>query len=122
MSKVLWRHHGIEEATWETKEFLYGKYSEILGPLLNDMLGRCTLDLDPVDRGRSTIGGLGPRRRGSPANVVQGGLVGTLGFAACFVYKWCILWFMKSNVRLVCFGFPAGIDYRIPKLVIDDPI
>ncbi|KAI5674219.1 hypothetical protein M9H77_14583 [Catharanthus roseus] len=26
------------------------------------MLGRCTLDLDPVDRGRSTVGGLGPRR------------------------------------------------------------
>ncbi|KAI5663235.1 hypothetical protein M9H77_22558 [Catharanthus roseus] len=26
------------------------------------MLGRFTLDLDPVDRGRSTVGGLGPRR------------------------------------------------------------
>ncbi|KAI5648570.1 hypothetical protein M9H77_34575 [Catharanthus roseus] len=28
------------------------------------MLGSVTLDLDPVDRGRSTVGGLGPRRGG----------------------------------------------------------
>ncbi|KAI5654966.1 hypothetical protein M9H77_32153 [Catharanthus roseus] len=32
------------------------------GLLPNDMLGSYTLDLDPVDRGRSTMGGLGPRR------------------------------------------------------------
>ncbi|KAI5654296.1 hypothetical protein M9H77_31483 [Catharanthus roseus] len=43
--------------------------------------GKFTLDLDPVDRGCSTVGGLGPRRgyllvgwvrRGSPARVAQG--------------------------------------------------
>ncbi|KAI5675858.1 hypothetical protein M9H77_06808 [Catharanthus roseus] len=59
------------------------------------MLGSVTLDLDPVDRGRSTVGGLDPKRycvglrimlcgsgyflegwvrRGSPARVAQGGL------------------------------------------------
>ncbi|KAI5648969.1 hypothetical protein M9H77_34974 [Catharanthus roseus] len=49
------------------------------------MIGRFTLDLDPIDKGRGTVGGLGPRdyflvdwvRRGSPAKVVQDGLVGT---------------------------------------------
>ncbi|KAI5671473.1 hypothetical protein M9H77_11837 [Catharanthus roseus] len=49
------------------------------------MLGSVTLDLDPVDRGRSTVGGLGPKRyciglrwvkRGPPARVAQGGLAG----------------------------------------------
>ncbi|KAI5652968.1 hypothetical protein M9H77_30155 [Catharanthus roseus] len=43
-----------------------------------------TFDLDPVDRGHSTVRGLGPRRdyflagsvrRGPPARVAQGGLV-----------------------------------------------
>ncbi|KAI5673460.1 hypothetical protein M9H77_13824 [Catharanthus roseus] len=47
------------------------------------MLGSVTLDLDPVNRGRSTVRGLGPRRgyflagcirRGPPTRVVQGGL------------------------------------------------
>ncbi|KAI5656796.1 hypothetical protein M9H77_25589 [Catharanthus roseus] len=44
------------------------------------MLGSVTLDLDPVNRGRSTVGGLGPRRyyvgvrRGPPARVAHGGL------------------------------------------------
>ncbi|KAI5667981.1 hypothetical protein M9H77_17834 [Catharanthus roseus] len=38
------------------------------------MLGSVTLDLDPVDRGRSIIGGLGPRRRGPSARIAQGGL------------------------------------------------
>ncbi|KAI5663714.1 hypothetical protein M9H77_23037 [Catharanthus roseus] len=36
--------------------------SPVRGPLLNDMLGRCTLDLDPIDRWRGTVGGLGPSR------------------------------------------------------------
>ncbi|KAI5657491.1 hypothetical protein M9H77_26284 [Catharanthus roseus] len=40
------------------------------------MLGSVTLDLDPVDRGRSIVGGLGPRRRGLPARVAQDGLAG----------------------------------------------
>ncbi|KAI5663864.1 hypothetical protein M9H77_23187 [Catharanthus roseus] len=40
------------------------------------MLGSVTLDLDPVDKGRSTVGGLGPRRRGPPARVAQDGLAG----------------------------------------------
>ncbi|KAI5663766.1 hypothetical protein M9H77_23089 [Catharanthus roseus] len=34
----------------------------IRGPYPNDMLGRCTLYLDPVDRGCSTVGGSGPTR------------------------------------------------------------
>ncbi|KAI5682663.1 hypothetical protein M9H77_03891 [Catharanthus roseus] len=51
------------------------------------MLGRFTFDLDPVDRGRSTVGGLDPRRgyfligwvkRGSLAMVAQGALVDLL--------------------------------------------
>ncbi|KAI5682578.1 hypothetical protein M9H77_03806 [Catharanthus roseus] len=44
------------------------------------MLGRFTLDLDPVDRGRSTVGGL----------VV------------------CAVVYDKSNIRTVCFGFQVG--------------
>ncbi|KAI5648332.1 hypothetical protein M9H77_34337 [Catharanthus roseus] len=61
------------------------------------MLGCVTLDLDPVDRGCTTVGGLGPKqycvglrimlcgsgyflegwvRRGPPAKVAQGGLAG----------------------------------------------
>ncbi|KAI5668521.1 hypothetical protein M9H77_18374 [Catharanthus roseus] len=68
------------------------------------MLGSVTLDLDPVDRGRSTVGGLGPRRycvllrimlcgsgyflagwvrRGPPARVAQDGLVGIPGLVTC---------------------------------------
>ncbi|KAI5652555.1 hypothetical protein M9H77_29742 [Catharanthus roseus] len=39
-----------------------------------------------------------------------------------FVYKWCVQWSMKSNIRPVCFGFPASIDYGIPKLMSDDPV
>ncbi|KAI5682505.1 hypothetical protein M9H77_03733 [Catharanthus roseus] len=42
------------------------------------MLGSVTLDLDPVDRGRSTVGGLGPNgwfKKGLPARIAQGGLV-----------------------------------------------
>ncbi|KAI5662627.1 hypothetical protein M9H77_21950 [Catharanthus roseus] len=46
------------------------------GPLLNEMLSSVTIDLDPVDRRRSTVGGLGPRRRGPPASILQGGLAG----------------------------------------------
>ncbi|KAI5652281.1 hypothetical protein M9H77_29468 [Catharanthus roseus] len=38
------------------------------------MLGSVTLDLDPVDRGCSTIGGLGPMR-GPPSRIAQGILV-----------------------------------------------
>ncbi|KAI5667835.1 hypothetical protein M9H77_17688 [Catharanthus roseus] len=72
------------------------------------MLGSVTLDLDPVNRGRSTVGRLGPRqycvglriilcgsgyflvgwvRRGPPARVAQGSLV------------------EKLNVRTVCLQF-----------------
>ncbi|KAI5678666.1 hypothetical protein M9H77_09616 [Catharanthus roseus] len=56
--------------------------SPVRGPLPNDMLGSVTLDLDPVDRGGSTVGRLGPRRwirRGPPARVAQGGLLSTPG-------------------------------------------
>ncbi|KAI5673128.1 hypothetical protein M9H77_13492 [Catharanthus roseus] len=84
------------------------------------MLGSVTLDLDPVDRGRNTVGRLGPKRycvglrimlcdsgyflegwvrRGSPVRVAQGGLV------------------EKSNGRTVCFGFLVGIDYGMPEFV-----
>ncbi|KAI5675488.1 hypothetical protein M9H77_06438 [Catharanthus roseus] len=31
MCKVVWRHYGIEETTWETKEYLKKKYPELLG-------------------------------------------------------------------------------------------
>ncbi|KAI5678608.1 hypothetical protein M9H77_09558 [Catharanthus roseus] len=56
-----------EESEEEPKEESYRremrkKKSPVRGPLPNDMLGSVTLDLDPVDRGRSTVGGLGPRR------------------------------------------------------------
>ncbi|KAI5654380.1 hypothetical protein M9H77_31567 [Catharanthus roseus] len=72
------------------------------------MLGSITFDLDPVDRGRGTVGGLGLRRycvlprimlcglgyfpagwvrRGPPARVAQGGLVGTPGLVSCSVIK-----------------------------------
>ncbi|KAI5672843.1 hypothetical protein M9H77_13207 [Catharanthus roseus] len=118
MCKVLWRHHGIEEATWETEEFLRRKYPKILGSLMNDMLSSCTLDMDPIDRGRSTVG----VRRSSSARVVQGGLVGTPGLVTYFVYQWCMQWFMKSNVRPVCFGFLVGIDYGMSELISKDPI
>ncbi|KAI5653308.1 hypothetical protein M9H77_30495 [Catharanthus roseus] len=44
------------------------------------MLGSVTLDLDPIDRGHSTVGGLAPRQYcvgsgGPPARVAQGSLV-----------------------------------------------
>ncbi|KAI5653292.1 hypothetical protein M9H77_30479 [Catharanthus roseus] len=43
------------------------------------MRHRYTIDLDPINRGRSTVGGLGPRRFSleglTPVRVVQGGLV-----------------------------------------------
>ncbi|KAI5682479.1 hypothetical protein M9H77_03707 [Catharanthus roseus] len=66
--------------------------------------GCVTLDLDPVDRGRSTVRGLGPKRyyvglcimlcgsgyflevwvkRGPPARVAQGSLVTTPGLVTC---------------------------------------
>ncbi|KAI5653403.1 hypothetical protein M9H77_30590 [Catharanthus roseus] len=41
--------------------------SPVRRPLPTDMLGKCTIDLDPVDRGRNTMGGLGPRRSGVAA-------------------------------------------------------
>ncbi|KAI5666718.1 hypothetical protein M9H77_16571 [Catharanthus roseus] len=66
--------------------------SPVRGPLPNDMLGSVTLDLDPVDRGHSTVGGgyflAGWVRRGPPARVAQGGLV-----------------------------IQAGIDYGMPEFV-----
>ncbi|KAI5668055.1 hypothetical protein M9H77_17908 [Catharanthus roseus] len=59
------------------------------------MLCSVTLDLDLVDRGRSTVGGLGPRRRlgqeGPPTRVAQVGLVSTPGL--------------------------TGIDYGMPEFV-----
>ncbi|KAI5654674.1 hypothetical protein M9H77_31861 [Catharanthus roseus] len=54
--------------------------------------GCVTLDLDPVDRGRSTVEGLGPRRgyflagwvrRDPLARVAQGGLVSTPRLVTC---------------------------------------
>ncbi|KAI5652967.1 hypothetical protein M9H77_30154 [Catharanthus roseus] len=77
------------------------------------MLGSVTLDLDPVDKRRSSIGGLGPRRycislrimlcdsdyflagsvrRGPPARVAQGGMVG-------------IDYGMPEIIRRPCFRF-----------------
>ncbi|KAI5649695.1 hypothetical protein M9H77_35700 [Catharanthus roseus] len=55
------------------------------------MLDSVTLDLDPVNRGRSIVGGLGPRRRGPLARIAEGGLVSTPGL--------------------------AGIDYGMPEFV-----
>ncbi|KAI5681923.1 hypothetical protein M9H77_03151 [Catharanthus roseus] len=55
------------------------------------MLGSVTLDLDLVDRGRSIVGGLGPRRRGPQAKIAQGGLINKSGL--------------------------AGIDYGMPEFV-----
>ncbi|KAI5650357.1 hypothetical protein M9H77_36362 [Catharanthus roseus] len=70
-----------------------------------------TLDLDPVDRGRSTVGGLGPRRgyflagwvrRGPPARVAQGSLVSTPELVTCLcIYcvslSWCMHVFLKIS-------------------------
>ncbi|KAI5661959.1 hypothetical protein M9H77_21282 [Catharanthus roseus] len=114
MCKV--RYHGIEEATWETKEFLRRKYPEILGPLSNDVLSRCTLDMYPVDRGHSIVEGLGPRQ------VVQGSLVGTLGLVTCFMYKWCVQWFVKMERSYGVLWVPASINYEMPELVSNDPV
>ncbi|KAI5676815.1 hypothetical protein M9H77_07765 [Catharanthus roseus] len=66
------------------------------------MLGSVTLDLDPVDRGRSTVGGLGPRRLGQEGPTGYGS-TGRLGKYAkdryLFMYMLCEV--EKSNVRKV---------------------
>ncbi|KAI5667206.1 hypothetical protein M9H77_17059 [Catharanthus roseus] len=87
---------------------------------------RCfTLDIDPVYRGRSTVGGLGPWRyyillcimRGPPARVAQGGMVSTPGLVTCLCIccvslSWCMHVFLKiSGVMAV----PMCLDsLRLP--------
>ncbi|KAI5676515.1 hypothetical protein M9H77_07465 [Catharanthus roseus] len=66
------------------------------------MLGSVTLDLDPVDRGRSTVGGLGPRRLGQEGTTGYGstGRPGKyIGARYLFMYMLCEV--EKSNVRTV---------------------
>ncbi|KAI5652690.1 hypothetical protein M9H77_29877 [Catharanthus roseus] len=36
-------------------------------------------------------------RRGPPARVAQGGLVGTPRLVTYSVFKWCVRWFMKNR-------------------------
>ncbi|KAI5650751.1 hypothetical protein M9H77_36756 [Catharanthus roseus] len=55
------------------------------------MLGSVTLDLDPIDRGRSTVGGLGPRHTGRPGKYARARYL--------FIYMLCEV--EKSNVRTV---------------------
>ncbi|KAI5652799.1 hypothetical protein M9H77_29986 [Catharanthus roseus] len=71
------------------------------------MLGSVTLDLDPVDEGRSTVGGLGTRRLGQEGPTGWGS-TGRPGRYAKVE---------KSNVRTLCFGVQAGIDYGMPEFV-----
>ncbi|KAI5676160.1 hypothetical protein M9H77_07110 [Catharanthus roseus] len=81
------------------------------------MLGSVTLDLDPVDRGRRTVGGLGLRRRGPPARVAQGGLAGIdygipefvrrprFRFRTLSVEPMMVSW--QRRCVLICSDFPA---------------
>ncbi|KAI5676029.1 hypothetical protein M9H77_06979 [Catharanthus roseus] len=55
------------------------------------MLGRFTLNLDPVDKGRSIVGGLGPRQYYVLLHIM-------LSVVCAVVYE-------KSNVCTVYFGF-----------------
>ncbi|KAI5683058.1 hypothetical protein M9H77_04286 [Catharanthus roseus] len=84
------------------------------------MLGSVTLDLDPVDRGRNTVGGLGPRGRGPRTRVAQGGLVNMPGLAGIdygmpeFVQRphfkfWTLSVepIMQRRCVLICSDFPA---------------
>ncbi|KAI5652913.1 hypothetical protein M9H77_30100 [Catharanthus roseus] len=59
-------------------------------------------------------------RRGSPVGVAQCGLVGTPKARCLLVYISCEL--EKSNVRTVCFGVQAGIDYGMLEFVSNDPV
>ncbi|KAI5677067.1 hypothetical protein M9H77_08017 [Catharanthus roseus] len=99
---------------WVTHDWL------VPWPLPNDTLSSVTLDLDPVDRGRSTVGGLDPRRGyflaswvrvGPPTRLAQGGVVSTPGLVIClsitinsriaflsFLEIRTYLWFRKMSV------------------------
>ncbi|KAI5663074.1 hypothetical protein M9H77_22397 [Catharanthus roseus] len=94
----------------------------VRGPIPNDMLGGVILDLDPGDRWRSTVGGLGPRRL-SQEGPTSWGSTGRLGRYArtryLFMYMSCEV--EKSNVRTTCFRVQAGIDYWMPELVLMTP-
>ncbi|KAI5671978.1 hypothetical protein M9H77_12342 [Catharanthus roseus] len=66
------------------------------------MLGSVTLDLDPVDRGCSIVGGLGPRRLGEegPTEYSSAGQPGKYVRASyLFMYMLCEV--EKSNVHTV---------------------
>ncbi|KAI5662226.1 hypothetical protein M9H77_21549 [Catharanthus roseus] len=79
------------------------------------MLGNVTLDLDPIDRGCSIVGGLdGPTGWGS---IEQPGRYARARYL--FMYMLCEV--EKSNVRTLCFGVQASIDYRMPKFVSMTP-
>ncbi|KAI5652957.1 hypothetical protein M9H77_30144 [Catharanthus roseus] len=90
------------------------------------MLGSVTLDLDPVDRGRSTVRGLGPKRycvglrwvrRGPLARVAQGGLAGIdygmpefvrrprFRFRTLSIEPIMVSW--RCRCVLICADFPA---------------
>ncbi|KAI5649994.1 hypothetical protein M9H77_35999 [Catharanthus roseus] len=81
--------------------------SPVQEPLPNDMLGIVTLDLDPVNRRRSTVGRLGPSRTGRPGRYVRARYL--------FIYMLCEV--EKLNIRTLCFGVQAGVDYGMPELV-----
>ncbi|KAI5680460.1 hypothetical protein M9H77_01687 [Catharanthus roseus] len=71
------------------------------------MLGSVTLDLDPVDRGRSTVGGLGPKRKLDQEGPTGWGSTGRPGTYAraryLFMYTLCEV--EKSNARTMYLEF-----------------
>ncbi|KAI5675673.1 hypothetical protein M9H77_06623 [Catharanthus roseus] len=68
------------------------------------MFGSVTLDLDPVDRGRSTVGG----RLDQEGSTSQGSTGQPSMYArAHYLFMYMLCEVEKSNVRIVCFGVQA---------------
>ncbi|KAI5677975.1 hypothetical protein M9H77_08925 [Catharanthus roseus] len=74
------------------------------------MLGTVTLDLDPVDRGRSTIGGLGPRRY---CQVGSGG-AHRLGLSWCMHVFLKILGVVATPMCLDSLRLPVPRGTQVP--------
>ncbi|KAI5659784.1 hypothetical protein M9H77_28577 [Catharanthus roseus] len=77
------------------------------------MLVSVTLDLDPVDRERSTIGGLGQE---GPTSWGSTGQLGRYA-RAHYLFIYILSKVENSKVRTLCFGVQADIDYEMPEFV-----